>query len=65
MTRAAGPEQPQREPEREPLGEPRLDVILALRRAVQVFWLDFVAVILAGVLLVTLPGALTRRLPDT
>ncbi|MBC7506487.1 MAG: hypothetical protein H7267_12320 [Sandarakinorhabdus sp.] len=45
--------------------EPRLDVILALRRAVQVFRLDFAAVVLAGVVLVTLPGALTRRLPDT
>jgi hypothetical protein len=45
--------------------EPRLDVILALRRAVQVFWLDGVAVVLAGVLLVMLPGALTRRLPNT
>lgn len=48
-----------------PDGERKLDVILALRRAVQVFWLDFAAVILAGVLLVTLPGVLTRRLPDT
>lgn len=48
-----------------PGAEPRLDVILALRRVVQVFRLDFVAVIFAGVLLVTLPGALTRRLPNT
>lgn len=49
----------------EPSLEQRLDVILALRRAVQVSWLDFAALLFAGVLLVTLPGALTRRLPET
>jgi hypothetical protein len=45
--------------------EPRLDVILALRQAILVFWRDFAALVVAGVLLVTVPGALTRALPDT
>ena len=49
----------------QPSREPRLDVLLALRRAVQVSWLDFAALLFAGVVLVTLPGALTRQLPDT
>jgi hypothetical protein len=46
-----------------PDGEPRLDVILALRRAIEVFWRDFTAVIVAGLVLVTLPSAMTRTLP--
>jgi hypothetical protein len=45
--------------------EPRLDVILALRHAVVVFWRDISALAAAGILLVTLPGVLTRALPDT
>ena len=45
--------------------ESRLDVILALRRAGEVLAHDFVAVGLAGLLLVALPGVLTRRLPDS
>ena len=45
--------------------EPRLDVILALRHAVVVFWRDLAAVVGAGILLVTLPGVLARALPDT
>ncbi|KAB7647661.1 hypothetical protein [Polymorphobacter fuscus] len=48
-----------------PENRPRIDVLLALYRAVQVFWLDFASVIAAGVLLVTLPGALTHHLPNT
>ena len=47
----------------DPGGEPRLDVILALRRAVEMVWRDLVSVIMAGVLLVTLPAVLARQLP--
>lgn len=43
---------------------PRLDVILALRRAVEVVWRDLLAVIAAGMVLVTLPTITTRNLPN-
>ena len=46
-----------------PGGEPRLDVVLALRRAVEIVWRDLAAVVLAGVLLLTLPSVLVRQFP--
>lgn len=55
MTPAPRPETP----------ELRLDVILALRHALIAFRRDFAALIVAGVLLVTLPGVAVRALPDT
>lgn len=50
-------------PAHHPGGEPRLDVILALRRAVEIVWRDFAALLLAGVLLLTLPAVLVRQFP--
>lgn len=47
-----------------PDAEPRLDVVLALRRAVEVVWRDLLAVIVAGLVLLTLPALATRNLPD-
>lgn len=49
----------------EPRPELRLDVILALRHAVVAFRCDFAAFMIAGVLLVTMPGVAARALPDT
>jgi hypothetical protein len=47
----------------DPVGEPRLDVILALRRAVEMLWRDLAAVVVAGVLLLTIPAFLARQFP--
>lgn len=51
-------------PAERPDAEPRLDVILALRRVVEVVWRDMLAVIAAGIALLTLPTLATRHLPD-
>lgn len=50
-------------PTRNPGGDARLDVVLALRRAVEIVWRDLAALVLAGVLLLTLPAMLVRQFP--
>jgi hypothetical protein len=46
-----------------PDAEPRLDIVLALRRAVEVVWRDLFAVIIAGIALLTLPALASQSLP--
>ncbi len=52
------------DPVQGPGGEPRLDVVLALRRTVQALWANRASIVLAGLALITVPGLLSHWLID-